>query len=294
MSIAVVFGTWGAAQPAYSQALAPHILTLDSNYLTDQGLNLAQEAAQLAQFQQFELALPKAQLATQLVPDNSQVWLLLGNLYRQVGDVESSIDALQQSRSLEPSNASILFALGSSYLLQDQYSEAIEYLQAGLRIEPDVPGALFDLGNAYYMAGQYEAAIVEYEEAIIGIYFNSQRYEEAIALDAEFWPAVNNIGLVLYEQGDDAGALDYWQAAVDIDEMQAEPQLAIAIVLYEQGQEAQGLALGEAALRLDQRYADLEFLRRNLWGDRLLEDAQAFLSLPQMRQTISSLTGATF
>ncbi|HEY9814609.1 MAG TPA: hypothetical protein V6D20_02210, partial [Candidatus Obscuribacterales bacterium] len=73
-----------------------------------------------------------------------------------------------------------------------------------------------------------------------------------------------------------------------------EPQLAIAVALYHQGQEVEGVRLGEAALRLDQRYADLDFLRLNLWGDRLMDDAQEFLALPQIRQTISGLTGASF
>ncbi|MGB3519725.1 MAG: hypothetical protein WBA43_24955, partial [Elainellaceae cyanobacterium] len=54
----LTLGLWGAVLPAHGQALAPHILTLDADYLENQGLGLAQEAAQLAQFQQYDLALP--------------------------------------------------------------------------------------------------------------------------------------------------------------------------------------------------------------------------------------------
>ncbi len=38
---------------------------------------------------------------------------------------------------------------------------------------------------------------------------------------------------------------------------------------------------------MDNRYSDLEFLRENLWGDRLLGDTKRFLDTPQMRAIIT-------
>ncbi len=35
--------------------------------------------------------------------------------------------------------------------------------------------------------------------------------------------------------------------------------------------------MGEAALRIDKRFADVAFLKENLWGDRLLADTKKFL-----------------
>ncbi|NEQ25548.1 MAG: cytochrome c biogenesis factor, partial [Microcoleus sp. SIO2G3] len=54
----------------------------------------------------------------------------------------------------------------------------------------------------------------------------------------------------------------------------------------------QAARLGETALTLDIQYADPEFQRQNLWGDRLVTATQQFLETPQMRATIARLSGS--
>jgi tetratricopeptide (TPR) repeat protein len=276
-SLLIVSSVWGFAQPIYAQALIPHIMQPDQKKLEEQGLSLAQEAAQLAQFQQFSLALSRAQLASQLLPTNPQVWALLGSLYLETGEIDPGIQALLKSRALDQTNEAVLFALGSAYFRQEKYETAIQYTQAGLRLKPEVPEALFDLGNAYYQLQRYDDAIAQ--------------YEKAVKIDAKFWPAINNIGLVLYEKGEADAALERWRQAVSIDANQAEPQLAIAIALFAKGDTEQAVSMGEAALRIDNRYSDPEFLQQNLWGDRLVNRAKEFLALPQMRDAIAQLSG---
>lgn len=133
LSLLIFFGLWGVSAPALGQALVPHTLQLNSAQLEQQGLSLAQEAAQLAQFQQYELALPRAKLATQLAPKTYQSWFLLGGLYLQTNKFDDAIAALQKARSLDPKNASILFAMGSANFQQEKYDAAIQNLQAGLK-----------------------------------------------------------------------------------------------------------------------------------------------------------------
>lgn len=245
VTLLVIFGLWTIAPPAKGQALLPHTLQLDREELEMQGVRLAQQAAQLAQFQQYELALARAQLATQLAPKEERTWEVL---------------------------AGILFSIGSTNFQQQNYQDAVENLKAGLKIKPDLPIALFELGNAYYKLERMSQAIAE--------------YEKALAADATFWPALNNIGLIEYEQGKVKAALSKWQEVVQIDENAAEPQLAIAVVLYFQGDREEAYAIAETALRIDARYADLNFLRDNLWGDRLLADTQKFLETPRMQATL--------
>jgi tetratricopeptide (TPR) repeat protein len=112
-------------------------------------------------------------------------------------------------------------------------------------------------------------------------------YEQAVVQEKKFWPAINNIGLVKYEQGDVRGAIEKWQAAIALDDQAAEPRLAVAVALYAQGAQEKGLSLGEAAIRLDSRYADLAFLKENLWGDRLLSETKKFLETPRIQASIS-------
>lgn len=257
----------------HAQALIPHTLQLDATRLEQQGLILAQEASQLAQFQQYGLALQRAQLATQLVPKSPEIWALVGGLYIQEKRLDEGITALNRAKSLNARNSAVLFALGSAYFQKGNYLTAINYLQDGLKIKPNVPGALFDLGNAYLMLRQYDNAIAQ--------------YETAIAQEEKFWPAINNIGLIKYETGDANAAIKLWRQAVAIDEKAAEPMLAIAVALYAKGEREQGLALGESAIRLDSRYSDLKHLKENLWGDRLLADTKTLLETPRIQATIA-------
>lgn len=278
LPILICASFWASSQPAQGQALLPHTLRLEPTRLEQQGLSLAQEASQLAQFQQYDLALQRAKLATQLAPKSSDVWSLLGGLYLQANELDNGIVALKKAEALDNKNSAVLFALGSAHFQKGNYAQSVEYLQAGLKIKPKVPGALFDLGNAYLMLRKYSDAI--------------KRYEEAIAQEKNFWPAINNIGLIKYEQGDVDGAIRQWQKAVDIDAKAAEPRLAIAVATYaKKGEQQKGLSLGESALRLDSRYAEISFLKENLWGEKLLSDTKKLLESPKIRATIVQIQG---
>lgn len=263
--------------PVSGQALLPYTLQLDAEKLEQQGLNLAQDAVQLTRFQQYDLALSRAKLATQLAPNSFETWFILGTLSIQNQQLDEGIEALSKAQSLNPEEAGVLFSLGNAYFQKGDYRTTVSKIEAGLKLEPDVPEALFDLGNAYYMLDQYPKAIATYEEAA----------DQEPSDTWPVWPAINNIGLVMYEQGDVAGAVDKWQDAIAIDPEAAEPKLAVAVALYTQGEQDRGLALGETAIRSDERYGDLDFLKENLWGERLIADTQKFLANPRIQATLA-------
>ena len=279
VSLLLLLGAWSQAQPAHAQALLPYTLPVDPARLQADGENLAADASRLAQFQQYDEALARAQLAAQLLPEDADVLALLGALYLQTSQPqpELAIQSLETAKALQPDNPRVMFALGNAYFIQDEYAKAVSSIEAGLKIEPDSPTALFDLGNAYYKLTQYDEAIAQYEKAVEN--------------EAAFWPAVNNIGLVKYESGDTAGAIAQWQRALDIaDTEQTEPQLAIAVAQYSRGQ--QSLTNSDAAimaLERDPNYASVEFLRDNLWGDRLIADTEQFFSTPPLQELLTQL-----
>ncbi|WP_035984645.1 tetratricopeptide repeat protein [Leptolyngbya sp. KIOST-1] len=280
-------GLLAPALPVRAQALTPYVLPLDYDLMTEQGLFLANEAQQLAEFQQFGRALALAQLAAQLAPNNGQVLALLGGLYLQSSEVDKALPLLDRARTLLPDNARVLFALGSAYLQQDNPQRAASFLEQGLRLEPNNPSALFDLGNAYFKQEKFAEAIAS--------------FEKSVAAEPEFWPSVNNIGLVLYEQGDAQRAVEYWRSSLELAANEPEPKLAIAVALHSQTncgvpvvraanaacQEA--IRLGIEALEQDSRYADLDFLRLNLWGDRLIDSTVAFFDLPDIKSLLGEL-----
>ncbi|HEY9888210.1 MAG TPA: tetratricopeptide repeat protein, partial [Candidatus Obscuribacterales bacterium] len=127
----------------------------------------------------------------------------------------------------------------------------------------------------YFKLEQWETAIAQ--------------YQKSVDLDPTFWPSINNIGLVQYEQGNVAGAIARWEAALEIAPLEPEPELAIAVAQFAQGDEAAALALGIPALERDSRYADVQFLVDNLWGPALIADTEAFFQHPEVRAVLAQL-----
>ena len=279
VSLLLLLGAWSQAQPASAQALLPYTLPLDRERLQADGESLATDAAQLAQFRQYDEALARAQLAAQLLPGNPDVLTLLGSLYLQATDrqPEQAIATLEQAKALQPDNAPIMFTLGSAYFIQKDYNQAAQAIEAGLKLEPDNPAAMFDLGNAYFKLNRFDRAIAQ--------------YESAVKQDASFWPAVNNIGLVKYESGDTSGAIAEWQRALELaEEEQSEPQLAIAVAQFSQGNQATSQDNAIIALERDPNYANIDFLKDNLWGEKLITATQQLFSTPALRELLVQLT----
>ncbi len=275
LSLLTIFSVSTTILPASAQAVLPYTLNLNAKELEEQGMTLLQESVQLVRFRQYELAFPRAKLATQLAPNNYETWFVLGTLYLQQEKLDEAITNLKRARSIEPKKPEIFFSLGNVYFQKGEYETAISELEAGLKIEENSSIArdgLFDLGNSYYMLKKYDLAI--------------SNHQKALKLDKTFWPAINNIGLIEYEQGDTEKAIEDWQQAVTIDPEAAEPILALAVVYYLQGKQEDGLKLGEKALSIDGRYGDLEFLKKNLWGERLLKDTKVFFDIPQIQKMI--------
>lgn len=274
-----VIGLLGSIPVSIAQALVPHTVLPSNTQLEQTGIALLREAVQLTQFQQYEPALARARLAVQLVPNIEESWALLGGLYLSTNQIDPGIKALERAIAINPKNAGAQFSLGSAYFRKGNYEGAIKAIELGLQIKPDVLEAMFDLGNAHFRMGSYKAAIAA--------------YRKAIAKDQTFWPAINNIGLVNYEQGDVDEAVQNWKAAALLDgkkgEKSGEPEMALAVALYKQGDKAQAFQLAESALSANSRYSDIEFLKENLWGDRLIADTKVVLATPEMKKTLARL-----
>lgn len=263
------------ATPGLAQVLIPRTPKLDATDMERDGLTVAQEALQLAQFQQFNEALVRAKLAAQLAPQAYEVWALLGGLYLTVSQPQEAITSLQRSLAINENNPGVYFSLGSAYFRTEDYQRSVQALERGLALRGDVAEEWFNLGNAYLRLNQNAKAI--------------SQYRQALKIDKKFWPAMNNIGLLQYEQGDIPQAIRSFQAAVNIDSKAGEPKLALAVALFRQGRVEQAVNYALDALRLDSRYAAAEFQRENLWGARLMADTEALFAKPQVQELLNSI-----
>ncbi|MGD1858277.1 MAG: tetratricopeptide repeat protein [Leptolyngbyaceae cyanobacterium] len=275
-TLLALMGCGWTARAVDAQALLPYTLPLDEERLTATGLTLAQEAAQLAQFQQYDEALARIQLAAQLAPRDPQILALLGSLHLQVGDSAAAVSALETAKSISSDDPVIWFTLGSAYFSEAKYLQSANALEKGLSLEPGNSAAHFDLGNAYYKLNRYEKAI--------------EQYETSVSYNELFWPAINNIGLVMYEMGELEPAIEQWERSLEVADEEPEPTLAIAVARYAANiNRPAAIESATAALERDSRYADLEFLADNLWGTRLLSATEAMFGTPGLQEVLAGL-----
>ncbi|MBN3897195.1 MAG: tetratricopeptide repeat protein [Nostoc sp. NOS(2021)] len=199
----------------------------------------------------------------------ADAYLNRANLYSDRGDYRRAIADYDQVLRLNPKNAVAYALQGLNYQRRGDNQAAIKDFNSAVRIDPNNAVAYFARGLSYHLQGDYQGALAAYEKATVQ--------------DAKLLAAVNNLGLIKYELQDIEGAIRQFQAAIEIDSKSPEPQLALATALYVKGDRERSLELAQAALRLDKRFADLEFLKKNLWGDRILADVQKLLQNPQIQ-----------
>ena len=147
-------------------------------------------------------------------------------------------------------------------------------LEHGLKLETSNAGAFFDLGNAHIQMGNQRQALTAFERA-------SQ-------LRRDFWEAINNQGLVLFEQGQIRDAIDRWRQVLRIKPGAAEPTLALAAGLYTAGpkERSEAVELAGRALDADPNYVLDSYQKDQLWGPQLRNAARVLLSDPALKASV--------
>lgn len=180
--------------------------------------------------------------------DPLEIRLILGNLYREKGQVGRAIQEHQQLlqrpdlRKLE--HANVLLCLGLDYKSGGFVDRALEAFTEVLRLDPDNPYALSNLEKLCEEQHQWSEAyatrqrlarrtgepieprhreILAFLENELGLEALKRtdhaaataRFSAAIALDARNAPAYLNLGDVCLLQGDTAGAVNAWERMVD-------------------------------------------------------------------------------
>ena len=272
-----------------ARALVPYVYVPTSEELSDAGVNIAGAAAGLLRIGQIAEARSLGRLAVQLLPDDPRAWLVLAEAELRSSDENNRSEqaakaeaALARAKELDPKNAGVWFAEGALNLRNDRPAAAEKLLQQGLRLDPKNPGAYFDLGNAQIKQGNLGAAL--------------KSFEKASGLRQNFWEAVNNQGIVLFEEDRRDAAIDRWRQAVEMSDGEAEPMLALAAALYANGDDsADTLALAVQALIKQPDYVLAAFQEDQLWGQKLVAATQELFENEQVKGAVRRAKGlATF
>ena len=260
-----------AIAPA-AKAVIPFVYVPTSEELTGSAVGIGRTAAQLLQIGQPKQAAKLAALAVRLDPQDERLWSVLAEAQLRSDDLEQASHSLARAKDLNPNKPGLWFAQAALALRDQQPEDAIPLIQRGLELDPKNASAYFDLGNARIMLNDLSNALIS--------------FEQATNLKPDFWEALNNQALVLYEMGQPEEAIRRWRAVLKIEE-NAEPLLALAAALHQQGDNLDiSLSMAREALNKEPNYVLIPHQVEQLWGVKIRQAATRLLALPEMASSV--------
>ena len=260
-----------AGVPA-AQAITPYVYVPSSEELKGSALAIGRTAAQLLQMGQPEQASKLAALAVRLDPQDERLWSILAEAQLRSNDLDQASQSLARAKEINPEKAGLWFAQGALALRDERPEEAVPLIQRGLELDPKNPAAYFDLGNARVMMNDLSSAL--------------SSFEQATSLKPDFWEALNNQALVLYEMGNANEAIRRWRDVLKIEE-NAEPLLALAAALHQQGHVSEvSLKMAREALNKEPNYVLTPHQIEQLWGIKIRQAAAELLASPEMASSV--------
>ena len=193
---------------------------------------------------QLDIAIEELSQAARVDADALEIHLILGNVYRERGQVARAIQIhqalLQRPKVTRTEHAYVLLCLGLDFKRGGFVDRAYEAFNEVLRLDPKNQYALLYLQKLHEEQHQWDDAyrirqqLVELtgpdtnprSRAILGFLENergvesmkagqldeaARRFASAIDLDASTTPAYLNLGDVRARQGDTAGAVEAWE-----------------------------------------------------------------------------------
>ncbi len=198
---------------------------------------------------QIDLAVEELSKAASLNPDALDVHMILGNLYREKGQVGKAItvhqNLLQRPTLTKLEHAHVLLCLGLDYKRGGFVDRALEAFNEVLRLDPKNEYALVNVQKLHEDQHQWSEAFDTRQrlakltdsdarpqnEAILAFLENEigleamrrhdyqeagRRFESAINQDARAVPAYLNLGDVSMLKGDERDAAAIWEKLVDV------------------------------------------------------------------------------
>jgi tetratricopeptide (TPR) repeat protein len=255
-----------------AKAVVPYVYVPSSEELTGSAIGIGRTAAQLLQMGQPKEAAKLAALAVRLDPQDERLWSVLAEAQLRSDDLDEASQSLARAKELNPDKAGLWFAQGALALRDERPEEAIPLIERGLELDPKIAAGYFDLGNAHIMLDDLSSALTS--------------FERATNLKPDFWEALNNQALVLYEMGNADEAIRRWRSVLTIEE-NAEPLLALAAALHQQGIDSDiPMKMARKALNQEPNYVLTPHQVEQLWGVKIRQATARLLALPEMASSV--------
>ncbi len=209
---------------------------------------------------QIDHAIDELGRAAKVAGDALEIRLILGNLYREKGQVGRAIQehqALLQRPSLRKlEHANVLLCLGLDYKRGGFVDRALEAFTEVLRLDPDNEYALSNLEKLYEEQHQWSEAHATRQKLAARADATSQRSHQEILAFLE-----NEIGMEALKRMDYAEAARRFQDAIDLDGRNTPAYLNLGDVRFYEGDAAAACATWERLVATTPERAYLAFQR---------------------------------
>jgi tetratricopeptide (TPR) repeat protein len=243
---------------------------------------------------EYQKAIADYDKAIKLQPDNTIAYNNRGWTYNHLNEYQKAIADYTKAIELQPDYVVAYENRSQAYIKLQEYQKAIADLNKTIELKPDYAIAYTVRGLAYAQIQEYQKALSDVDRALAIapqsaeaywvkglIYGKTKEYQKAIAdldcaiqINGQFWQAYSSMGSVKYEMGETEAAIQKWQQALNLNRQEPSLQIRIAIALYVGGEPEKALQMAREAIASDNRWSDFDYLQQNLWGDRLLADAE--------------------
>jgi len=213
---------------------------------------------------QVDLAIEELERAARLAdPGSLELRLVLGNLYREKGQVGRAIEEhralLQRPRLNRIEHANVLLCLGLDYRRGGFVDRAVAAFSDVLKLDPANEAALVNLEKLQEDQHQWQEAYVTRQRLAQIAGPPDQPKSQLILAFLE-----NELGLQALKEGRLADAAKRFEAAIDLDPGVIPPYLHLGDAQAQQGRQADAVATWERAIDVapDRAYLALDRLER--------------------------------
>jgi lipopolysaccharide biosynthesis regulator YciM len=216
---------------------------------------------------QIDLAIEELSRAASLDADALEVHMILGNLYREKGQVGKAIvvhqTLLQRPRLSKLEHAYVLLCLGLDYKRGGFVDRALEAFNETLRLDPKNEYALMNLQKLHEEQHQWIEAYDTRERLSKLSAIDSRPQSQAILAFLE-----NEIGLEAVRRQDTVEAVKRFQAAIDLYARAVPAYLNLGDVKVAEGNEREAAAVWEKLIEVAPDRAYLAFDRLEALAQR--------------------------
>lgn len=126
-------------------------------------------------------AIREAKAATIIDPNNTQNWIVLAEIYRNLGTAAKeanqwTVSSLVNAIQTDPTNPTLRLDLGLVLLDQNLQTEAAQSFNQAIELKPDLPGAYYQLGRVFKLNNQLDKTQTLWQKALSLLPATSEEY----------------------------------------------------------------------------------------------------------------------